>query len=255
MQNASLVDVLYVQSLIDNSLTRVISPGGKLDGKVIDRFDFRQQGLDGANTAFRVEYADETEAIYLAKPPLSWQSGPVYVPFELDPTRRQRVDLAFGSSGGGITEPLYLAPTEPIPAEYREFVVEGPAFASLVLPDHVDTEIPVSLFLYNEEEGGYFDEPVYLLAGVPYDLLSLNPNGFRRFRLTSLPIVADPVGDVPDPLSFGAVGVTFLEATDSMASLVISAHAIPEPSSVMLAVFGICVWGICGQIASVHIVH
>ncbi len=243
VQNAATVDALYVQSLIDNSLTRVIGRGDKLDGKVVDRFDFRQEGFDGPSTAFHVKYADDTEAVYLAEPPVNLLSGPAYVPTILDPTRHLRIDLAFGSTGAGITEALYLALTEPPSSDYqedyREFVVEGPAFASIVLPAHLTAENPASLFLYDEETGNFADQPIFLGTGEPFDLLSVNPNGFRKFRLTGLPMAVPNNDEQPDPLGFGAVGVTFLEASDTMASLMIVGSPVPEPSSILLVMLGI----------------
>jgi len=233
------VNGLYVHSFIDSSLTRVISEGDSLGGKTVKHIRFRQQGFDIARAVFRVTCADDAEAIYLAEP-VNLLTGPgyEYVPVDLSPTQQMRVDLSFGSIGAGITRPLYLAPTEPIAAVYREFVVEGPAFSSIVLLPGPDSETPISLLVYNQALGGYFDDPIYLQPGDTYDLLSLDPGGFRRFRLAGLPMAFGGADEQAGPLDFGAVGFTFHEAADSMASVLITAQAVPEPATMSLLALG-----------------
>jgi hypothetical protein len=218
---------IYTSSLIDGSLSRVVSSGQSLGGKVVLNIDFRQQGFDGANAAFGVQYFDGSRAVYLAQQTIGLLNGPEYVPLELSSRQRRRFDFSFGSTGGGITQPLFLAPTRPLPAIYRDFVVEGPAFASIVLPPIPAGETPISLLLYNEALGGYVDDPIFLDPGETLDLLAHDPDGYHRFRLAGLPMVWPEPDQEPDPLGFGAVGVTFLEATDSMASLIITVQTVP----------------------------
>lgn len=127
-----MVDAIYVHSLLDSSLTRLIREGDTLDGKTVADLQFRQQGLDSASIVFHARYADETEAIYLAEPPVGKLSGSEYhyIPIDLSRSQWARVDLSFGNSGAGITRPLFLAPTEPMQSIYHEFVSEGPAFSA-----------------------------------------------------------------------------------------------------------------------------
>lgn len=247
MKKQNTVDALYLYSFIDETVTKIRGEGDNLFGKTISKIDFRKQGFDNGNIAFRVRFTDKTEAIYLAESMVTLLMGDAYqygqyaeyLHVDSSSTQRTRIDLSFGSVGAGVVEPLFLAPHRPIVTAYssyiyRDYVVEDLSVSTIVLPPNTSTssETPVSLFLFDKKLGDYSNDPVaYLQPGDSYDL----PGGIKRFRLLGLPIAGvDP--DIQNgPLDFGAVGLIFDEAANSMTSVLLSTHLDPVAETMLLS--------------------
>ena len=247
MKQQNTVDAIYLYSFIDETVTKIRGEGDNLFGKTIAKIGFRKQGFDNGNIAFHVRFTDKTEAVYLAESMVSLLMGDAYqygqyaeyLHVDLSSTQRTRIDLSFGIDGAGVVEPLFLAPYKPIVTAYindndiyRDYVVEGLSVSTIVLPPGTSSETPISLFLFDNERGDYSNDPVaYLQPGDSYDL----PRGIKRFRLLSLPIAGvDP--DIQNgPLDFGAVGLIFNEAANSMASILLSTNLAPEAETMLLS--------------------
>jgi hypothetical protein len=118
----------------------------------------------------------------------------------------------FGTFGMGINLPIYY---DPDPAVGYDYEVNGPNFAGFTLPTGVGDDV-YDLLLFDDDVNDFVDTNENPVGGVAFDLTTLDPNGFNRFRILGIEAAANI--DPNDPLGF-PTGLMFANAGTAVVTM------------------------------------
>jgi hypothetical protein len=216
---------IYLYDFFDNSLTRVIKTGDKLDGRTVNKLDFGAEGLSGPNIGFRATFTDGSQGIYRAEGPLvlwgsggeppvplgSTQSAPIRCTLcaeNMGPRDPYLFNIALGHSGLGIDEPLWVDPDYAIGYDYA---VEGSDFASVTPPVDIDPDNTFDLFLFDTGSGDFVDTGHDLTGGVTFSFSDIGFNNVNKFSIRGISVAANLSTDDPNFPHLFPVGLTFAD--------------------------------------------
>ena len=216
---------IYLYDFSDNSLTRIIKTGDKVDGRTVQELDFGAEGLSGPNIGFHAKFTDGTQGIYRAEGPVVlWGSGEEPVPLgstqsaplrctlcaeNMGPRDPYLFSIALGKSGLGIDEPLWIDPDYAIGYDYE---VEGSDFASVTPPVDIDPDNTFDLFLFDTGPGDFVDTGHDLTGGVTFSFSANGFNNVNKFSIRGISVAANLSTDDPNFPHLFPVGLTFTEA-------------------------------------------
>jgi len=142
--------------------------------------------------------------------------------------------------------PIWIDPEVAIGYEYE--VSSGPNIATVTLPSGFGDDT-YDLYLWNSGSGEYNDSGIDLLAGIEFDLTTIDASGLNNFAIRGIETSAEV--DPTDPLAF-VTGLTFIEGGSvSMSQAPISVWIdgdstgiVPAPGSIPLIGAGLLGWSI-----------
>lgn len=229
-----------IHTTIGGSLTKLIGVGDFIGGKRVVNIAVGPQSLGGKAVAFAAQFqtpfggSTGDAAIFIATPVAGSGAG---VPLLPDPGTGMGNPFGFtfnlGTSGLGITNPIFIDPLVAIGYEYA-IGAGDPDFKSVLLPTGIGDNL-YDLFLF---DGTNFVDSGDLTGGVPHTFGS----GVRRFRI--LGIEASAGLDPTNPTAF-VTGLTFVSGgqavTVTMTPITFDTTppqpppiGVPEPASILL---------------------
>jgi len=211
-------------------LIKLVATGDLIDGKPVSRVDMTEQGLAGNSIAFGVTFNDFTHAVYRADVIAGSIVGLPVTPTSISGNTSLFDDVNVGGDNGLGTDPDAPLFTEVDPADQFLYeLLDGPEFASVILPDSLGDAFDLFIF-----DGG--EQPLFVKTLVANEQHFFEPS-VDRFLLIRAPDdaeapVLDDVGLFDDPmvqppfvagLTFTGPGVARFTVTP-----------IPEPASLAL---------------------
>lgn len=229
---------IYLYDFSDDSLTRVIRVGDKLDGRTVDEIGFGAEGLSGWDIGFRAKFTDGTQGIYRAEGPVvPWGSGEEPVPMgssqwapigctlcadNMEPLDPSLFSIAVSDSGPGMETPLWIDVNNAEDAVGYEYAVEGSRFASVTPPADMDPDNSFDLYVFDGEVGDFVDSGDDLTGGVPFIFSENGYDETNKFSIRGISMEASLSSDEADFLYVFPVGLTFTTEANTMVEITVT---------------------------------